>query len=41
MEKFSDNEIINIIVEQTNLYATQFVESHPNLIKDKKMVSNK
>ena len=30
MEKFLNNDIINIIVEQTNLYATQFVESHPN-----------
>ncbi|CAL7932999.1 unnamed protein product [Xylocopa violacea] len=31
MEKFLDDELISIIVTQTNLYAEQFLQSHPNL----------
>lgn len=31
MEIYLDNDLINIIVEQTNLYAQQFLQSHPNL----------
>lgn len=31
MEKYLDNELINIIVERTNLYTQQFLQSQPNL----------
>ena len=34
MEKYLDNDLISIIVDQTNLYTDQCLQSHPNLSRD-------